>query len=446
MLVVVEQALGDVERGDVVVLGLFGKGEDEFVAGAALGVGGLAADGFEALEQVVGGEGGVFADADHAFAAEHHSVEVGAQEDAGVAHEGAEVADAGGQSVGVDPVVVTTLFVQARHGGGQVVQQALGDAHRAGAGAAAAVGGGEGFVQVHVDDVEAHVAGAHLAEDGVEVGAVVVEQAAGVVDGFGDGFDLPLEDAAGGRVGHHQAGGLRAAGFFEGFQVHVAVFADGHFADFVAAHDGGGRVGAVGGFGDQDFGAGVVAAGFVVGADHGDAGEFTLGAGHGGERDAFHAGDFLEEVLQLVQAGQVALAVAGRGERVPVEEAGQHGRAVGAARVVFHGAGAERVELLVDGEVLGRQVGVVAHHFQLAHFRQAGFVFTAQAGGNRGQLVLTHGLGRLRGGAAAGAGVLEDQRGFVAHARTSLTACANRSRSPSVWTSVLLTKIAFFIE
>jgi CubicO group peptidase (beta-lactamase class C family) len=63
VLVVVEQALGDVERGDVVVLGLFGEGEDEFVAGAALRVGGLAADGFEAFEQVVGGEGGVFADA-----------------------------------------------------------------------------------------------------------------------------------------------------------------------------------------------------------------------------------------------------------------------------------------------------------------------------------------------------------------------------------------------
>jgi len=78
VLVVVDQALGDVERGDVVVLGLFGEGEDEFVAGAALGVGGLAADGFEALEQVVGGKGGVFPDADHAFAAEHHGVKVGA--------------------------------------------------------------------------------------------------------------------------------------------------------------------------------------------------------------------------------------------------------------------------------------------------------------------------------------------------------------------------------
>lgn len=37
-----DPALGDVEHGDVVVLRLFGEGEDEFVAGAALRVGGLA--------------------------------------------------------------------------------------------------------------------------------------------------------------------------------------------------------------------------------------------------------------------------------------------------------------------------------------------------------------------------------------------------------------------
>ena len=63
VLVVVQQALGDVHGADVVFLGLFGEGEDEFVAGAAVRVGGLAADGFEAFEQVVGGEGGIFVDA-----------------------------------------------------------------------------------------------------------------------------------------------------------------------------------------------------------------------------------------------------------------------------------------------------------------------------------------------------------------------------------------------
>nr|WP_238401131.1 hypothetical protein [Alloalcanivorax marinus] len=42
MLIVVEQALGDVEGGDVLVLGQFGEGEDEFVAGAAVRMGSLA--------------------------------------------------------------------------------------------------------------------------------------------------------------------------------------------------------------------------------------------------------------------------------------------------------------------------------------------------------------------------------------------------------------------
>ena len=54
---------------------------------------------------------------------------------------------------------------------------------------------GEGLVQVHVDRVEAHVAGTDLAQDRVEVGAVVVQQAAGVVHQRGDFDDPALEDA-----------------------------------------------------------------------------------------------------------------------------------------------------------------------------------------------------------------------------------------------------------
>ena len=60
-------------------------------------------------------------------------------------------------------------------------QQALADADRARARTAAAVRRRERLVQVHVDDVEAHVARAHLAEDRVEVGAVVVQQPARLV-------------------------------------------------------------------------------------------------------------------------------------------------------------------------------------------------------------------------------------------------------------------------
>ena len=38
--------------------------------------------------------------------------------------------------------------------------------------------GSEGLVQIHVQNVEAHVAGFDLAEDGIEVGAIVVQQTA----------------------------------------------------------------------------------------------------------------------------------------------------------------------------------------------------------------------------------------------------------------------------
>ncbi len=78
-------------------------------------------------------------------------------------------------------------------------------------------------MQVHVDDVETHVAGAHLAQDGVQVGAVVIEQAARLVDCCGDLADIAVEHAYGARIGEHDAGGLGADRFAQGGDVHVAV-------------------------------------------------------------------------------------------------------------------------------------------------------------------------------------------------------------------------------
>ena len=60
--------------------------------------------------------------------------------------------------------------------------------------------------------------------------------------------------------------------------------------------------------GHDDFVAGEIAARAVIGADHRDAGELAVRAGHGRERHALHAGDFLEHLLQLVHAGEEALA------------------------------------------------------------------------------------------------------------------------------------------
>ena len=309
-------------------------------------------------------------------------------------------------------------------GTGRIGLQPRRDAHRTRTGTAAAVGGGEGLVQVHVDDVEAHVPGPDLAQDGVEVGPVVIEQAAGRVDDAGDLLDVAVEDADGARVGEHDAGGLGADRRAQGGEVHVPVRAGRDLADAEAAHHGGGRIGAVGRVRHQDLGAGRVAAGLVVGADHGHAGELALGPGGGCQRDGVHPGDLLEHLLQLVEAGQDALAVArpapaggGRGSRAawpgccrpagctswcrsPADRNGCRWRS-SSATAGCSGAppAARRPPAGPAGVVRRRRRGDVGH-------------------GGRGQ----RGLG---GGAAAGAGVLVDQHGG---ASAGLDACGMRRR------------------
>src|SRR5204862_6002579 len=101
----------------------------------------------------------------------------------------------------------------------QVGRQPLRHRHRAGARAAAAVGDGEGLVQVHVHDVEPHVAGASHTQDGVQVGAVVVEQAADLVRGRGDLGDVLLEETEGVGVGEHDPGDVGVEALAEGGHV-----------------------------------------------------------------------------------------------------------------------------------------------------------------------------------------------------------------------------------
>ena len=96
-----------------------------------------------------------------------------------------------------------------------------------GAGTAAAVGGGEGLMQVVMHHVNASVGGAHPAEVGVHVGAVHVEKRAGFVQDFGDLGDVALVDAAGIRVGDHERRG--------GFIYHVPQLFHGDAAVLVNA-------------------------------------------------------------------------------------------------------------------------------------------------------------------------------------------------------------------
>jgi hypothetical protein len=147
----------------------------------------------------------------------------------------------------------------------------------------------------------------------------------------------------------------------------------------------------------------------VIGADHRHPGEFTVRPGHRRQRHCGHAGHRLQHLLQFEHAGEEALARVIRARRMAREELRQHRQRIACARVVLHGARAERVELRVDGEVLLAQARVVAHHVELGDFGQRRRILAAQF---CGQVVEAAASGRqLRRGGAAGAGMVENQHG-----------------------------------
>ena len=173
-----------------------------------------------------------------------------------------------------------------------------------------------------------------------------------------------------------------------------------------AAHRRRRGIGAVRRVGNDDLGAGMVVARLVIGADHRDARELALRAGHRRERDALHAGDFLQHLLQLVQALQDPLPGRVRRERMAPEELRQHRVLVAGPRVVFHRARPERVEVRVDGEIELREAREVTHRLQFGNLGQPRRRAPAQRLGQRGHRA----AGRvLRRGAATRRGVLENQ-------------------------------------
>ena len=129
-----------------------------------------------------------------------------------------------------------------------------------------------------MDHVEAHRPWVRLAEDGVEVRAVIVEEGTRVVDDPCHFADVALEEAERGGVGNHECGRLLLRhGAAQRVEVDGAVLG-GQLDDVVAGHRGGGGVRAVGGVGDDDLVAVAFAAGFVVGAGDEHRGPFALGA------------------------------------------------------------------------------------------------------------------------------------------------------------------------
>jgi len=99
-------------------------------------------------------------------------------------------------------------------------------------------------VQVHVNHIEAHVARLHLAENRVQVRAVVIQQSARIVHRLVYLLDVLLEHTKRGRVGKHEAGGVRADRALSSSRLMSPLASVGISRHRVAAHHRGRRVGA----------------------------------------------------------------------------------------------------------------------------------------------------------------------------------------------------------
>ena len=234
----------------------------------------------------------------------------------------------------------------------------------------------KGFVKIHVQHIKAHITWFDLAEDGVEVGTIVVEQATGLVDDPRDIGNLPFKNATGRGIGHHQTSRLRSHRGSQRFDVHIAVAVDGHLAHLIAAHDGGCRVRPMRRVRNQYLVARVIGVGVVVGADHGHTSELALRTRHRRQGYAAHTGQVPQDLLQEMETLEIPLADTVRRERVAPEKSGMARCAMRASGVVLHRARTQRIELIVDGKVFGRQVSEVAHHLQFRYLRQAWLSFT----------------------------------------------------------------------
>ena len=162
---------------------------------------------------------------------------------------------------------------------GQERRQVLQHPDRPDPRAAAAVGNGEGLVQVQVRHVGADFAGPADADQGIQVGAVEIHLAAVAVNDGADLADRLLEDPVRRRIGDHQR--RQPVMVFLGLGLEVA---DIDVAGLVAGnhhhpqpgHLGAGRVGAVGRGRDQADVAAALALALQVFADDQKARVFAL--------------------------------------------------------------------------------------------------------------------------------------------------------------------------
>ena len=287
-----------------------------------------------------------------------------------------------------------------------------------------------------MDDVEAHVARPRDPADGVEVGAVVVEERARVVEDRGDLPDVLVEEAERRRVREHEAGRTLVHLRPQVVEIEVAAVVGLDFAELVAGHGDARGVRPVRRVGGDDHPSLLrLAAVGEVGAHEHQARQLALGAGRRLERDRVEPADLGEDLLQTPHELERPLRALLVLKRVQVAKARQAHDALVDPRVVLHGAGAERVEAGVDAERAVGERGEVAHELRLGDLGEARRRAPAQL---LGDVDLRQVVARQRARAAAGPRTFEDEL----HAATSPRTAASRSTSAGVRFSVTATSTA----
>ena len=202
--------------------------------------------------------------------------------------------------------------------------------------------------------------------------------------------DTLFENAESGGIREHQRGDVFGGVFAQVVGVELAAGVRFDVLHFVAGDHHRSRIRAVRRIGDENFFA-RIALRFEISANHQQAGEFALRASDGLESRRVHAGDFEQAFLQIVKDAQAALRKFDRLIGMLGAEAVEARYEFVYARIVFHGAGAERIHAQINRVIPGGEAREVANDFDFADFGEA-FDFAAResaeffGGVNRGDI------------------------------------------------------------
>ncbi|MPN24717.1 hypothetical protein SDC9_172119 [bioreactor metagenome] len=156
-------------------------------------------------------------------------------------------------------------------------------------------------MQIQVHHVEPHVPRAGDAQDGVHVGAVVIQQAARFMHHVRDFSDIGIKQPQRIGVGQHESGHLFIQQPGQSLQIHEPAFVRRHADHLEPGHRRGCGIGAVGGVGNNDAPAPRIVPMLVPRLDNHQPGHLTVRAGGRLQAHPVHPGHFAKHPAGLVQ-------------------------------------------------------------------------------------------------------------------------------------------------